>query len=334
MTVAKSTIARGRLAEGRVSVDEVAIPPRKAGGISRRDFLKGSLAVAGAVALWGPESAWAYSSGTTLGADFVGPWGVAFSASGELFVSDPGAYQVLVFDPAGNLVRRIGRAGAGVGCLNYPTGIDISGDRLLVCDTNNGRVAVFGLDGAWHGSLGSLGLATAKLAGPTGVCGNDEKWIWVANTRGHVLQRYSWRDFRLDRAFGAFGDDAGPLNPGDIDFRLRLPTAVARDTAGRLCLLDSKHGRLLMLDLDGKLLWETHPRADSLPLSRPQAVIHHAGALYIADTGNDRLVKIKLDSGATQARRGVADPHGLAIGGGVIAVAQRRPRTVRLIEMF
>ncbi len=302
-------------------------------GISRRDFLKGSLAVAGAAVLWNARPAFAATAGRVLATDFVGPWGVAYAANGDLFVSDPGAYRVKVFDQTGRLVRQFGRPGAGPGRLNYPTGLHLVGDQLLVCDTNNGRIGAFGLDGAWRGSLGGLGLATAKLAGPSGVFGGRQ-WIWVANTRGHVVQRYSWSDFKLDRAFGAFGDDASPLKIGALDFKLRLPTAMAEDSAGRLCLLDSKHARVLMLDGDGRLVWEAQPQANGVGLSRPQHMIHHAGALYIADTGNDRVIKLTLDSGATTALTGIADPHGLALFGNVIAVAQRKERTVRLIDLF
>lgn len=303
-------------------------------GLSRRDFIKGSLAVAGAVAVWGPRPTFAAAPGTALAADFIGPWGVAAAENGELFVSDPGAYQIKVFDQTGKLVRRFGKPGSGDGCLNYPTGLDVAGDNVLVCDTNNGRIAVFGLDGSWRGSLGGLGLATAKLAGPSGVFGRDAEWIWVANTRGHVLQCYSWRDFKLDRAFGAFGDDAGPLEPGTIDYKLRLPTAVTQDTTGRLYLLDSKHGRVIMLDREGRLIWVTHPRVGGLALARPQGIAFVGGALYIADTGNDRLAKLILDTGTMHALGGVIDPCGVAPVGRVLAVAQKKERTVRLIEFF
>jgi DNA-binding beta-propeller fold protein YncE len=300
---------------------------------SRRDFLRAAVAVAGAATVIAPRRSWAQAEGEALAGEFVGPWGVAFDPAGNLFVSDPGAYAIAVFAPDGKLLRRFGQPGASTSGFNFPTGLCVYGERLYVCDTNNGRIAVCDLDGNRVGHIGSLGITTARLAMPSGLWAT-EPWLWVANTRGHVLQRYERATGRLDHAFGRLGDDAGSLAAGTIDYRLRQPTAVTVDEQGVVYLLDSKHARLLAVDGEGALLWESRPVHGGLPLVRPQGLAYGEGALYVADTGNNRLLKLDRQGRVAEVRAGVADPHGLAVAPDRLAVAQRKERAVRLMSVF
>jgi sugar lactone lactonase YvrE len=299
---------------------------------SRRDFLRGSLALAGAAMLGRSRRAWAAPEGQALAADFHGPWGAAYDETARLYVSDPGAYAIKVFGPDGQFLGQFGRAGSAPDRLNFPTGLSVLGSRLYVCDTNNGRIAVYDLEGRAEGVIGGPGITTAKLAAPNGVCAT-EKWLWVANTRGHVLQRYD-RDGRMDQAFGRLGDDSAPLPAGAIDFRLRQPTAVTVDDQGVVYLLDSKHGRVLALSEEGRVLWERRIEFAGLGLSRPQALVHLEGVLYVADTGNSRIIRLGLDGLTEDARTGIEDPCGLAAAPGRLAVAQRKARAVRVMEPF
>ncbi len=298
---------------------------------NRRTFIKSAAALAGAATLGLPLRAKAADA--ELDADFVGPWGVCYADNGDLYVTDPGAYHVLVFAPNGQTKNVFGKPGSKDGCLNFPTGIQVAGSEVLVADTNNGRIALFNRRGEWTGALGSLGIATAKLAAPNGVFAGD-RWIWVANTRGHVVQRYDWSSRRLDRAFGVLGDDAQPPAPGALDFTLRQPTAVVTDAYGRVYVLDSKHARIVALDMEGRVQWIVAPQADGRGLLRPQAMTINVDTLLLADTGNHRLLKLDLTGRVLAARDGITDPHGLSWFGGKIAVAQRSGRAVRIIDGF
>ncbi len=298
---------------------------------NRRTFIKSAAALTGAMTLGLPLRAAA--ADVELDAEFVGPWGVCYADNGELYVTDPGAYRVLVFDQRGQMKNAFGKPGSQDGGLNFPTGIQAAGGEVLVADTNNGRIALFNRRGEWLGALGSLGIATAKLAAPNGVYAG-ERWIWVANTRGHVVQRYDRASRRLDRAFGVLGDDARTPAPGALDFTLRQPTAVVSDTYGRVYVLDSKHARLVALDGEGRVEWIVAPQADGRGLSRPQALTINVDTLFLADTGNHRLLKLDLAGRVLAARDGITDPHGLSWFDGKIAVAQRSERAVRIIDGF
>lgn len=301
--------------------------------ISRRTFIKSSIAAAGAVAILPSFDSWAADKGRALAADFLGPWGVTYIPDGRLAVSDPGAYAIRIFDPEGKAQLSFGAPGSGEDQLNYPTGIHADGEKIYVCDTNNGRVSVFDYAGKWLGSMGGLGIATAKLASPNGIWA-DEQWIWVANTRGHVLQRYSPGSGKIDRAFGAFGDDKQALAPGTVDYKLRLPSAVAGDAEGRIYLIDSKHRRVLALDREGQMIWESQVLAEGRELSRPQGLAWFQNALFISDTGNNRLVKIDATGKPIAVLNGIEDPHGISVFENRMAVAQRKPKMVQIIEIF
>jgi len=309
------------------------MPSRTIAKSSRRDFLRGSLALAGTALLLKPRRAWAEPEGEAFAADFVGPWGVAFDDRGRLYVSDPGAYRIVILDPNGAPLHEFGKPGAGPDRLNYPTGLAILGDDVFVCDTNNGRIAVWSLDGEPQRTCGGLGITTAKLAAPNGVCAT-EKWLWVANTRGHVVQRYDPASGVMDRAFGRLGDDRGRLEAGALDFRLRQPTAVAADRQGRVFVLDAKHGRVLALDEEGRVLWESRPTVRGLGLLRPCGLASGENALYVADAGNHRLLKLDEDGKTIDARTGVEDPRGVAVAEGRLAVAQFKPKVVRVMDAF
>jgi len=277
-----------------------------------------------------PRGAFAGTDDVALEARFVGPWGVGFGADGRVWVADPGAYAILVFTPEGKLAHRIGQAGAGAGRLNYPTGLAITEERLIVCDTNNGRVAEFDLTGTFLHTIGGLGIATAKLAMPNGVA-VDPPWVWVANTRGHVVQRYDIETGALERSFGYLGDDAAPPAAGTTDHKWRLPTAIAAG-AERVFVLDGKHDRVVALDREGALVWATRPTAGGVGLSRPQGLAFADDALIVADTGNRRLLRLDLGGRVIDERPLGDEPQCVASRAGRLAVTFFTAQTVILMD--
>ena len=69
---------------------------------------------------------------------------VAVDGAGRVYVADPTAAQILVFDAAGGLLRRIGRRGEGPGEFQAPIEMAVgSGDTLRVFDNALWRVASF-----------------------------------------------------------------------------------------------------------------------------------------------------------------------------------------------
>lgn len=279
-----------------------------------------------------PRAAWADPQAVALDAEFVGPWGVTFDAAGRVLVADPGAYSVAVFSPEGKLEKRFGLPGSAPGRLNFPTGLASTPDSILVCDTNNGRIAVFDLEGQFVRAIGGLGIATAKLAMPNGVAVSD-KWIWVANTRGHVVQRYDRETGVVDQAFGFLGDDETAPVSGATDHKWRLPTAIAVG-GGQVFVLDSKHERVVSLDEDGALVWAASPESGGVGLSRPQGLALAEDALYVADTGNRRLLKLDITGRVLDERVLAEEPCCVAAHAGRLAVTFFAARSATVMEAF
>ena len=83
------------------------------------------------------------------------------------FVADSGHKCVKVFDQSGTFLYKFGKLGNQDGQFNSPHGMLLdSSNNLLVCDTSNGRVQQFSLDGRFTGKTitdlpGPIRIATA-----------------------------------------------------------------------------------------------------------------------------------------------------------------------------
>ena len=67
-------------------------------------------------------------------------------SDGKVYATD--AYQVLVFDTQGKLLKQFGRPGTGPDGLDHPNGIAVDRQgRIFVSDSNHNRVTAFSPDG-------------------------------------------------------------------------------------------------------------------------------------------------------------------------------------------
>lgn len=87
-------------------------------------------------------------------AQFTGRGPVSFDGSGNLYILDPFAPQVVVIDPHGQLVGTIGRAGAGPGEFRFPYHLAVWRDgRLAVSDIAREAILFFGPGGDFDRSV-------------------------------------------------------------------------------------------------------------------------------------------------------------------------------------
>ena len=64
--------------------------------------------------------------------------------------------------------------GSGEGLLKQPRGLAVSGSEMYVCDANNHRVQVFGLDGAFVRQWDTKRSGDGQLDDPHGVVVNGD----------------------------------------------------------------------------------------------------------------------------------------------------------------
>jgi hypothetical protein len=96
---------------------------------------------------------------------------------GAVFALDIKEQKIKAFDPAGKLLRSIGKPGQGPGELGMASGIQITGDgTLMVSDATNRRLALFKPSGEFIKNIpmsGTLGLANILLDGKGNSIGQE-----------------------------------------------------------------------------------------------------------------------------------------------------------------
>ena len=148
---------------------------------------------------------------------------------------------------------------------------------------------------------------------PRGLASDAQGRIYVADF-GNVRIQALQNDLAPRFAFGALGS-----GPGEF----RDPCAVAVDAQGLLYVADTWNGRIQVFDGAG-----AYQREFAADFFGPRGVAVDAnGAIFVADTGNNRVVRFDAEGrketewGKTPGDGRLAEPQGLALGGGLLYVA-------------
>jgi len=236
---------------------------------------------------------------------FAFPRAISADPAGDTFVADTANQRVQVFDSSGDYVRTIGISSRGPGELTAPRGLatDPTG-RLLVSDTTNDRIELFPSPGfTFAGQWSVVGGVSASFYRPTGIGVDPAGPVYVAD-RGYGRLLKLWGD-------GTWLSESG--GPGALGgFQLAGNDAVAVSAASHeTYVADAAHNRVLVFSPAGALLarWgagEGNGAPGSAPgaFNRPEGIaVGPDGNVYVADTGNDRIVKLS-PTGAVLAQWG------------------------------
>ncbi len=227
------------------------------------------------------------------------PRALASDPAGDTYVADTANERIEVFDPVGNYLRTLGAPARGPGELTAPRGlaVDPSGG-LLVSDTVDQRIEAFapGSDS----DLTQWTLAGGHAAGflsPSGIGIDPRGSVYVADA-GNARLVHLWGD-------GTFlGELGGPADLGGAQLAAAGSVAVAAAT-GLIYVADAGHNRVLVYGPEGALQakWGAglgDGAAGSAPgaFNHPDAVaVAPSGEVYVADTGNDRVVELSPSGG-------------------------------------
>jgi sugar lactone lactonase YvrE len=218
--------------------------------------------------------------------------------------------------------------------LNRPGGIaiDPASGRLYVADTYNNRVLswpgaasfanhaaadiVFGQGGVFNTNTANKGGVSANsLYRPSGLAVDGQGNLYVADTDNHRILRFNnppVSNTEADMVFGQGGVfTSNSANNGGTasDDSLNRPAGIALDSGGNLYVADTANNRLLKFnnpnttDTTADLVigqpnftataFVDPPTAASL--TQPEGVaVDSAGNLYVADTGNFRVVGYEI----------------------------------------
>ena len=257
--------------------------------------------------------------------DFSQPHDVVLSPDGAfLYVADVGSDSIKVLDPA--TLITLGAFGANQLSGPHDVAFDQRG-RLLVADTHNHRIAIYEVDGASGVFVDDI---RGSLRTPEGVDVAADGAIYVTSaSRDNVVKI---RDGEIVGDVGEGGGDADQYSrPHDIEaasdgrvvvadpgndrlqildtdlgflraigrpqFRFDEPKYFTIDARGWIYLADEYNNRIVILDRDYRplgILGASPSGTGSGELDHPEGAEVRGERLWIADTGNNRIVLYRL----------------------------------------
>lgn len=260
---------------------------------------------------------------TVLASQLSAPGGVAVDGSGDVFISDTG----------NNRVLELPSTGAGYGSLltlpvtglNAPAGlaIDGAGDLYVASYGNDLVIRLPWLGNQW----GEQSRVGTGLYGPSSIATDSLGNVYVAETLAQRVIRIPWSGskFLAETGLGSYVREpvgvavatnenvlfsspysnavaqvqwTGSGYGGQIylsNLNTSFPSQLAMDGNNNLFLLDSAKNQVVMLPWLGASYGSQITVANGF--NAPQGLaIDSQGALYVADTGNNRVVKIDLSS--------------------------------------
>ncbi|MEZ4428364.1 MAG: redoxin domain-containing protein [Nannocystaceae bacterium] len=191
------------------------------------------------------------------------PWDLVFH-EGKLYVAMAGSHQIALVDLclprgeptiqplSGSGVPGLVDGGPSEAAFAQPSGLSLSGDKIIVVDSDSSAVRCVSLETGACTTLAGRGLfeyglvdgdlARARFQRPIGVAVARDGAIFVADTYNDCVRE-------IDREAGT----ARTLYAGDGEGSLREPSDVVVTAGGDLIVVDTGHHRLVRLGRDGKL---------------------------------------------------------------------------------
>lgn len=239
-----------------------------------------------------------------------------------LYVADVGNNRVAILD-AETLELR-GEFGADHQSGTHDVDFDTRG-RAYVADTHNNRVLIYTLDGLEARRVGQL---EARIRGPEGVLAHPNGRIYVAGAwSGNVVAYDDGRvvaelqglasphDLELARSGDSDSDiwlaDAGNdrlllLSPeleikrelGGADYDFDGVRYLDLTAQGTIIAADKNNHAVKFIDAGGRLLLvlgDGRPGKGANRFRTPEGVEIRGSSLWLSDTGNDRIVKYRIE---------------------------------------
>ncbi len=204
------------------------------------------------------------------------PSAVTTDSTHRIFVADPGAQSVHIFDFVRSKYDRLDRRG---GHLHVPVSLAAdSQDNLYVVDQTSRTVLVYDSTGKFRHYLGKLRGGESYFGNPTGIAiDKAERRIYVCDRQGHMIYVMDERG-KLIRKLGNRG---GGNRPGEFRFPTKIVVADSE-----LFVLDAGNSRIQVFDSGGHFL-----RAINLGYVDRQTGLAavNRGKIYVSDSSLNQI---------------------------------------------
>jgi DNA-binding beta-propeller fold protein YncE len=211
----------------------------------------------------------------------LGPFGMAVSPNGDLFVADQKVGAVFVFNTAtrdATLIRNGFEATFGM--IN---GVAIDDDgRIFITDGKLHRVLIL------NKNRGVADQIKGDLVDPVGIAIDTEnRFVYVVDTQQDQVLVYDADSLKLRRRLGHTGKLHEMTTPGDF----AAPTGVALDADGNVYVTDTLNNRVEIFDADGEFISQFGQHCDGPGcLAHPKGIaVDGDGHIWVADPMLDLL---------------------------------------------
>jgi DNA-binding beta-propeller fold protein YncE len=243
-----------------------------------------------------------FPSSEKIESKFLLPWSLALDRKSNIYVTDTGRNQIIAIPPSGK-PKNIGTKGQRPGTFNIPTGIcvDEQRQRLLIADFANHVVQMLAFDGTFLGHIGGTtsgglfgkaGRLEGEFRGPADVAVDSYGKIYVADKENSRIQIFQAAG-RFIVTFGQAGAARGRFN---------RPSGLCLDHHGNIYVCDTFNNRVQIIkapfatamepqfDVIKVLSTDKYPHLGPMKLPN-KCAISNDGSLYVADTGNNRIIR-------------------------------------------
>lgn len=261
------------------------------------------------------------------------PAGLAFDSAGNLYIADTDDQIIREVNLAGIITTVAGTGEQGFSGdggpatsadLDSPAGVALDGNNnIYIADTHNHRIrmvtrssgvitTIAGTGTA--GFAGDGGAATAAtLDLPTAIAVDSRGNIFIADTNNNRIREISGPNISTVAGNGnqTYSGDGGVATAAGLD----SPSGIAVDSAFNLYIGDTHNQRVRMVAAStgiittiagtGAKTFNGDGASTASALARPRGVaVDSTGAVFVADTDNDRIRKIGGNTTATVAGNG------------------------------
>ncbi len=277
--------------------------------------------------LAGTAEGFSGDGGPAVQAQFYRPADVAVDGAGAIYIADTSNNRIRRVDPSGTITTIAGardegfsgdRGPAVQAQLSLPGGVAVDGaGAVYIADLGNHRIrrvdpsgTITTIAGTGQGGFSGDGgpAVQAQLFFPEGVAVDGAGAIFIADRGNHRIRRVDPSGTITTIAGtgqGGFSEDGGPA----VQAQVSRPNGTGVDRVGTVYFADRGNHRIRRVDPSGTITTIAGTGDEGLSgdggpavqawLNAPFGVaVDGTGAIFIADTYNDRIRKLTPTSGA------------------------------------